>query len=140
MSHVGEIMTEVEFDQYESLFGKLSGFYDEISILSKKSPHDAVNKFKLKFINGVVKLCNEFLGSEYKAVESFDCFDEDDVPQNSDVVFILAQYLQAFEKMRSDNVVCEYGVWYFVLENASDENSDEDGIRKIQTTKPSRLK
>ena len=49
-------MKKQEIDTFEKLSGQLIGIYEEISLLSKKSPNDAVNKFKLKFINKITKL------------------------------------------------------------------------------------
>lgn len=88
--------------------------------------------FKLKFVDGLLRQGNEFLGEEYMPFEHFSEFDEDDVPHNSDVVFILAQYLQCFEKFRADKVYQQYGSWYWEL--------DEGGEEKIQTVKPKRLR
>ena len=53
------------------------------------------------------------------------------MPQNSDVVFILSQYLQCFEKLRLDNIQETYGVWYW--------NIDDKGAPK-KTSKPQNLK
>ncbi len=47
----GEILNSSDVDKFEKLVGQVQGLYEEMSILSKKSPNDAVNKFKLKFIN-----------------------------------------------------------------------------------------
>lgn len=90
-------MKRQEIDTFEKLSGQLIGVYEEISLLSKKSPNDAVNKFKLKFINKIITDSNILLTDRYSPFEDFISFDEDDVPQNSDVVFILSQYLQCFE-------------------------------------------
>ena len=72
---------------------------------------------------------NKFLTDKYKPFDDFDIFKEDDMPQNSDIVFILSQYLQCFEKFRSDNVVIERGYWYWDIND-----------NKIRTVKPKRLK
>jgi hypothetical protein len=91
-------MNKSDVDVFEKLSGQLISVYEEISLLSKKNPNDAVNKFKLRFLNKLLDDSNKFLTDEYKPYEEFNIFDEDDMPQNSDVVFILSQYLQCFEK------------------------------------------
>ncbi|EON14735.1 hypothetical protein C266_06444 [Pandoraea sp. SD6-2] len=111
-----------------------------MSILSKKSPNDAVNKFKLKFINRQLSESNEFLTERYRPFDDFEIFSEDDVPQNSDVVFILSQYLQCMEKLRGDNVIIRNGVWYWRVEGGKDSKVDEDGYTLIRSTKPKHLK
>ncbi len=124
-------MKREDVDQFEKLAGQFQSLYEEVAVLSKKSPNDAVNKFKLSFINDLLKQANQFLGRKYLPSGHFSEFDEDDVPQNSDVVFILAQYLQSFEKFRADNVYREYTSWYWNVEG---------GDEKIETVMPKRLR
>ncbi len=133
-------MKRADVDKFEKLVGQLQGTYDEISLLSKKKPTDAVNKFKLKFINTLLEQANEFLGQRYKPFSYFALFNEDDVPQNSDIAFILSQYLQCFEKVRADNVVDKYGTWYWALEPERGEEPDERGFVYIRTVMPKRLR
>ena len=125
---------------FEKLSGQLLSIYEEISLLSKKNPNDAVNKFKLKFVNKMISQSNEYLAEKYKPFDDFDNFDEDDIPQNSDVVFILSQYLQCFEKQRADNVVIRNGIWYWHVEGDEDDSVDDDGMVLIRTVKPKKLK
>lgn len=123
-------MNKADIDIFEKLSGQLISVYDEISLLSKKSPNDAVNKFKLKFLNKLIDDSNKFLSNKYKPFDDFNIFDEDDIPQNSDVVFILSQYIQCFEKLRSDNVIQILSSWYW--------NTDDE--IKIKTVRPQKLK
>lgn len=134
------IMRRANVDKFEKLVGQLQSTYDEISLLSKKSLNDAVNKFKLKFINTLLKQANEFLGQKYKPFSDFALFNEDDIPQNSDIAFILSQYLQCFEKLRADNVVNVYGTWYWAVEPEKGEKADERGFVYIGTVIPKRLR
>jgi len=133
-------MNRSNVDIFEKLSGQLLGIYEEISLLSKKSPNDAVNKFKLKFVNKLISQSNEYLAEKYKPFDDFDNFDEDDIPQNSDVVFILSQYLQCFEKQRADNVVIRSGTWYWRVEGDKNDSVDDDGMVLIRTVKPKKLK
>jgi hypothetical protein len=133
-------MNKSDVDVFEKLSGQLISVYEEISLLSKKNPNDAVNKFKLRFLNKLLDDSNKFLTDEYKPYEEFNIFDEDDMPQNSDVVFILSQYLQCFEKFRADQVILEYGTWYWNVKGDDNDDIDENGMMKIATIKPKRLK
>jgi len=135
LSIIGENMKRADVDTFEKLVGQIQSIYDEISILSKKTPNDALNKFKLGFVNKLLVESNLFLNEGYKPFPDFDIFDEDQVPTTSDVVFILTQYLQCFEKFRADNVEMYIGDWYWVI-----ESDDEGGTERIQTVKPKRLK
>lgn len=111
-----------------------------MSILSKKSPNDAVNKFKLKFINRQLLESNALLAERYRPFDDFETFSEDDIPQNSDVVFILAQYLQCMEKLRGDHVVVRNGTWYWRVEGGENDKVDEHGFVLIRSTKPKHLR
>lgn len=104
-------MNSADVDRFENLAGQLLGLYEEMSLLSKKNPNDAVNKFKLKFINRQLTESNALLANKYRPYDDFEVFSEDDVPQNSDVVFIQSQYLQCMEKLRGDHVVLRSGTW-----------------------------
>lgn len=133
-------MNKSDVDVFEKLSGQLLSVYEEISLLSKKNPNDAVNKFKLKFVNKLIDDSNEFLDAKYRPFDDFENFDEDDVPQNSDVVFILSQYIQCYEKLRADNVVAGVGGWYWQVKGGKDDKIDEEGMMKIKTVKPKKLK
>jgi len=133
-------MNRSSVDIFEKLSGQLLSIYEEVSFLSKKHPNDAVNKFKLKFVNKLMSQSNDYLEEKYKPFDDFDNFDEDDIPQNSDVVFILSQYLQCFEKQRADNVVIRNGTWYWHVEGDENDNVDDDGMVSIRTVKPKKLK
>jgi len=133
-------MNRDNVDTFEKLSGQLLSTYEEVSLLSKKNPNDAVNKFKLKFVNNLISQSNGFLSDKYKPFEDFSEFDEDDIPQNSDVVFILSQYLQCFEKLRADNVIIKHGTWFWRVEGGAEDSTDDEGKVLIRTVKPKKLK
>lgn len=133
-------MNRKDVDVFEKLAGQLEGVYDELSVLSKKSPNDAVNKFKLKFVNSLLSESNSYLSEAYRPFADFDVFDFDEMPQNSDVIFILAQYLQCFEKLRADNVVVKNGGWHWSLVGEKGDAVDERGRIYIRTVSPKKLR
>lgn len=57
-------MTVDDIDKFEKVQGQLEGLLSEIAVLAKKSPNDGVNKFKLNFINKVLKEANNILEEE----------------------------------------------------------------------------
>lgn len=124
-------MTKQEVDNFEKLQAQLEGLHNEISALSKKSQNDALNKFKLKFVNKIISDSNELLGNDYKPFSDFDTFDENDLPSNSDAAMMLTQYLSCFEKLRADNVKQEVGRWYWIVDG---KKSD------IKTVMPKKIK
>ena len=99
------LITEADAEKLEKLIRQLHGLHSEISLLAKKSPNDAVNTFKLKFINKVLQAENEVLGDTYKPFADFSLFEFDDLPSNSDVTVVLTQYIQEAEGYKSNNII-----------------------------------
>ncbi len=123
-------MKRDDVDIFEKLQAQLESVHGEISLLSKKSPNDAVNKFKLKFVNSILSQCNVMLGEQHRPFDDFEVFSDDDLPSNSDVAFIAAQYLESCEKFRSDNIKVNSGYYYWVL---------EDPEERVRTTRPKKF-
>ncbi len=124
-------MTKKEVDTFEKAQAQLEGLHSEISALSKKSQNDALNKFKLKFVNQILSEANSVLGEKYKPFTDFTLFDENDIPTNSDVAMMLTQYLSCFEKLRADNVIQEFAHWYWIIDNKKSE---------VKTIMPKKIK
>jgi len=118
-------MNQLQVQTYLKLQPQLKSAYDEIALLSKKKPTDSLNTFKLKFINSILLRANDILEDNYKPFpDEFTLFDENDMPNNSDVVFILSHYLTSLEKLRCDNISIQVGRWYWLI----------DGIISTQET------
>lgn len=124
-------MNRKQVETFLQLQPQIKSAYDELSILSKKKPTDSLNSFKLKFINNMLSRANELLGNKYKPFpEEFTLFDEDDMPNNSDIVFILSHYLTSLERLRCDNIAYSNYDWHWVI----------NGKVSDQTTNPKTLK
>jgi hypothetical protein len=108
-------VTEEQVDLYETVNFRITELYKEMSILSKGKPDNPLNKFKLEFINEKLGEANTLLTGKHKPFNDFEKFDEDNLPTNSDVVFILSQYIDALEGWRSENVRKEQFEWYWDL-------------------------
>jgi hypothetical protein len=126
----GDTMKKEDVDNFEKVETQLKGAYSEITTLSKKNPNDAINKFKLKFVKQILKDANDILKGKYKPFDELKFFNDDDLPTNSDIVFIISQYLNCMEKFRTDNITL-YVNWYWKIDG---ERSD------IQTSIPKKLK
>jgi hypothetical protein len=110
--------------QFEKLEQQLHSFLAEVSELSKKKPNDALNKFKLKFINATLEALNRLL-DEHRPFKDFASFDADDLPTNSDVVVILAQYATATYNFRRSQTVQVNYKWYWVVRGKPPEIETE---------------
>nr|WP_315207019.1 hypothetical protein [uncultured Flavobacterium sp.] len=97
-------MSSKNIDEFKKLLNQLEGLHEEISTLSKKSYTDALNNFKLKLVNQVLKRTNKLLGTNYKPFDDFEEFNEDDLPNNSDVTLVLSQYINCMESLREENI------------------------------------
>lgn len=125
-------MQREDVEKLEKIIGQMEGLHSEMSALARKSPNDALNKFKLKFVNSGLRSANEFLGSDYRPYSDFDVFDEDDVPSTSDVTMMLSQYLEAIERYRADNIKIDgIGRWTY--------KTPDDGGPLIRTAPPKKL-
>ena len=100
------IKNSSDIETFGKIQAQLKAFHEEIGMLSKKKPDGGINPFKLKLVNTVLKKANAFLGKKYEPFGDFKLFNSDDVPTNSDVVTILAQYLNCMETLRCDNICC----------------------------------
>lgn len=107
---------------FEKTEAQLEGFFEEIGNISKKKPDDAINKFKLGFVNQMLETANTLLGDEYRPFPDFDKFDVDTLPTSSDVVTMLSQYLRSMDTFRKDYTNMNGG-WYYW--NLPAEGEDE---------------
>lgn len=123
-------VTKSDVELFERLVAQLQELRSEMAMLSKSKPDNAVNKFKLGHINEVLGDANSLLVEEHKPLRAFTVFNEDDVPTNSDVVFILAQYLVALEGWRSTNVIPFGYNWVW----------DIEGPERLSASPPTRTK
>ncbi|MDT3778199.1 hypothetical protein PJI16_11595 [Nitrospira sp. MA-1] len=113
-------MNEEEVETFLKLQPQVKSAYDEVALLSKKKPTDSLNKFKLKFVNSILSRANDILRDSYKPFpEEFSLFDENDMPNNSDVIFILSHYLTSLEKLRCDNIMRSPtdSHWYWFIDD-----------------------
>ena len=113
-----------DITEFEKLEEQLHSFLREISELSHKKPNDALNKFKLKFINSTLEGLNKLLGG-HKPLNDFEKFDIDEVPTNSDVVVILGQYAAALYLFRKEHTVNKSVNWYWLVRGQQSEMRTE---------------
>ena len=114
---------------FEKTEAQLEGFFEEIGNISKKKPDDAINKFKLGFVNQMLETANTLLDEEYRPFPDFDKFDIDTPPTASDVVTMLSQYLRSMDTFRKDHTSMSGGWYYWNLPNDSEHKEDSDRIR-----------
>lgn len=89
---------------YQMMEPLIDSLYMEFSELSKKKPQDVLSANKVKVVNRVLKPILELL--EREPMRPFlDLFNDEDLPQNSDVILMLGQVRAAmgtFKKRHYD--------------------------------------
>src|ERR1039458_1565063 len=96
------LKNESDVEAFIKLERQLQFSRKEIAELSKKKPNDGVNKFKLGHLNTMLRSANKLLSDDLP-LQGFTEFDVDQVPSNSDVLFVLAQYTDAIYRFRGRN-------------------------------------
>ncbi len=114
-----------DVETFERLNQQLSQLHEDINALSKKSPDNPINKFKLAIINEKLSVANSLLSEDFMPIEGFTQFNEADLPSNSDVVLILSQYLEALEAWRSANIVYVSNDYFWDTEQEAQIVSDD---------------
>jgi hypothetical protein len=117
-SKAGRSLTVAEIDLFGTLEGQLSGMHAEFQVLAKKNPHDKLNTFKLRLVNTLLERTNALFDAAKTPLplSGFTVFEEAEMPSVSDVLMMVAQYLQVLEKLRADNIKSNYGAWSWVVD------------------------
>jgi len=127
-------MKNKDIEVFEKAYSQLEGLHQEIGLLSKKSPNDGVNKFKLRFVNLVLSQANSILTEQYEPFSDFKSFDEIEIPTNSDVALIISQYLNCMEKLRADNIASDGYNWHWLI-NGRESSIETAPPKRIQEKK-----
>lgn len=93
--------TTAKADSWEVATPLLRAMYGEFKELSKKKADGAVSKPKIAAVNRLLKKCREVLADE-ASLEFLDLLDQEEVPQNSDVVLLLSQYEAAMKQFHKN--------------------------------------
>lgn len=116
MAAKNQLPTNAEITTFEMLDKLTDSIYIEMKEFSKKKPDDALNPFKVKNVNRVLKQIKEFLTNQ-PTVSFLDLLDDETLPTNSDTILIIGQFKAAMNnfKKKYQNI---YGKW------RTDENPD----------------
>jgi hypothetical protein len=118
-----------DIDEFEAVETQISSARGELLVLVKKSPHDALSKFKLSVVNGLLMRANELLADD-RPIGGFEQFDAETVPSASDTAMVLGQYLAALENLRGKHIKIKSGWWYWI---------DDDQLTERRTYPPRKL-
>lgn len=109
------LTTPEQIEDARSVIANLDGLQAEISAAVKRKPGEPVTVFQLRIINAVIAKANTLLGQE-RPIAEFEAFNSDDIPVFSDVAMIVSQYVEAFEKLRCENIHKNFdGTWIWTM-------------------------
>lgn len=91
-----DVTTAERVAQYNALMPLLAAMFREFKELAKKKPDGALNKRKVEIVNRLLKNVLAIVEEE-PSRPYLDLLDEDDLPQNSDVVLMLSQFEAAMK-------------------------------------------
>ena len=91
---------------YEVVMPLLSAMQQEFKELSKKKPDSVLSLSKVKTVNRLLESCLKVLELE-QSLQFLDLIDEDEIPQNSDLVLMLSQYVAAMHQFHLTYIVLD---------------------------------
>lgn len=94
-----DFTTPEKAEKYDNLMPLLQSMFSEFGELSKKKPDGLLNKRKVEIVNRLLSDIHEILDGEPTSAY-LNLLDEDDLPQNSDVVLILGQTVAAMNTFK----------------------------------------
>src|ERR1700749_288763 len=96
-------MNKREPEEFRKMAAQLDGLHSETAASSKKSPDKPVSKFKINLANSILEQATKVLGPSAPSL-NFDKFNPDDLPSNSDLSFVVTQFVECVEKVRCENI------------------------------------
>jgi hypothetical protein len=104
--------SEREIEKFEILYPMLTSIHNEMQDFAKKKQDGVLNELKVKLINNLLNDIKEILKTE-ESSKYLNLLDNDTLPQNSDAVIIISQYLSSMHVFRNkyyryDNRVAEH--------------------------------
>jgi hypothetical protein len=89
---------------YEKVVGQMNTLRAEFTVLSKTKPDNSLNQLKIAIVNERLKDANRLLVGEHKPFATFEEFNSDRMPSNSDVLLVLSDYLAALARWRAAHI------------------------------------
>jgi hypothetical protein len=114
-------MNQEEVEQFRKMAAQLDALHQEATASSKKHPDKPVSKFKVDLANSVLQAARKVLGPSAPTLD-FEQFNTDDLPTNSDLSFVVTQFVECAEKIKAQNIKRSFnGVWYWQVSGSTTE-------------------
>lgn len=115
------LIAEADVSKFLIIYPMIKIIHDEMHILYTTKQDDVLNIFKFRVINKLIISAREILVTE-PVLEYLEQLDEQVLPQNSDVIIILCQYIEALDQYKAKNNVysSQSGSWQWETQENSD--------------------
>ena len=104
------IITKQDSKDFDMLYPILTSVFNETKELSKKKQDDALNVLKVKMINKILIKVKELLKDD-PSIIFLDLLNEENIPTNSDAVFIIAQFKSAMDQFKNKHYGWDDGIF-----------------------------
>jgi hypothetical protein len=122
-------MNAADIEEFEAVKSQLAAAREELLVLVKKTPNDALSAFKLGLVNGLLRRANAIVDDDERPMADFSEFSNEALPSTSDAVLVIAQYLIALENFRAKRIGEDsIGQWHWL----------SDGGKHLAETYPPR--
>src|SRR5258708_17953543 len=111
-------MKQKEVKEFTKMAAQFDALHQEATASSKKHPDKPVSKFKVDLANSVLESARKVLGTSAPTLD-FEKFNTDDLPTNSDLSFVVTQFVECAEKVKAQNIKRFNGVWYWEVSGDS---------------------
>lgn len=98
-------MDDKIIETYETLTPLMKSMYEEIQALSKKKPEATLSESKVKILNALLVKIRTLLENEGE-IDFLYLLDSEALPQYSDSVLILSQYVAALKSFKNKHYYC----------------------------------
>ena len=95
---------------YSTILSLLESMQDEIKALALKKPDMLLSILKVKMVNKLINGAREILVNELTLEFLPQELEEENLPQYSDVVIIIGQFLTALRQFKKDNNIGEIDI------------------------------
>ena len=105
------LITESDVAKFTMIYPMVKLVQSEMSILSSTQQDGILNNLKFKIINRLINSVRGLLVKE-PILEYLEQLNEETLPQNSDVVIILCQYIEALDQYVTKNkLYSHFGIY-----------------------------
>lgn len=121
--------TEQRTQKFDMVAPMLGSAHKEMSELSKKKQDGVLNELKVRYINRLLAEARDALGDD-PSLAFVELLDEEELPQNSDAVLVLGQWLAAMTQFKARHFAYDPNLrrdrWFTVEDPHPLEQGDDD--------------